>query len=131
MRNIHKLGIRQIDNNNILLFYILFCLCAELEGNKRRILNFKIGKLLGEGSFGQVFRVRDLGAEWGTGQFALKVIHNRRVAADEVAAYERINEADPDDLIPILKMREYFIHDGAHCLLFDLLEGETIWDFSL
>ncbi|TPX32468.1 hypothetical protein SmJEL517_g04486 [Synchytrium microbalum] len=86
---------------------------------------FKIIRLLGRGSFGQVVEAHDLHQGGNDNRVAIKIIKNRRSfkaqALIEVRILEYLNAADPDDSKNIVRMNESFMHRGHLCLVYEML----------
>ncbi|KAJ3027187.1 UNVERIFIED_CONTAM: Dual specificity tyrosine-phosphorylation-regulated kinase 1A [Siphonaria sp. JEL0065] len=85
---------------------------------------FKLLKLLGKGSFGQVFEATDLKSE-GLQNVAIKVIKNRKSfynqALSEIRILELLNERDADNSKNIVRMKEHFVFRNHLCIVYELL----------
>lgn len=95
----------------------------------QRLNSFEIKASLGEGSFGRVFRVRNV----NTGrQAAMKVVknmpHTRRSAMMEVVALTLIECKDSSETSFCIKMLKWFNYDGHICIVLPLL-GISVYDW--
>jgi len=90
---------------------------------------YKILATLGEGTFGKVVKVKELGTDQ---VLALKIIKNvdkyREAAKLEVNVLEKLQEKDPQGKHLCAKMTSWFNYWGHMCLIFELL-GLSVFDF--
>jgi len=103
---------------------------------------YEIISTLGEGTFGKVAKVRDLGhpAVAGGGSsnggpnttLALKIIKNihkyREAAKLEINVLRKLNAKDPNGVHLCVRMYDSFNYFGHMCLTFEVL-GESVFDF--
>jgi len=91
---------------------------------------YEIISTLGEGTFGKVAKVRDLGN--GGSVFALKIIKNihkyREAAKLEINVLRKLNAKDPNGVHLCVRMFDSFNYFGHMCLTFEVL-GESVFDF--
>eukprot|EP00741_Cyanophora_paradoxa_P001721 tig00000498_g1669.t2 len=83
---------------------------------------YAIESLLGQGSFGKVFKAQD---SVGNEHVALKIIRASRhfyvAAQQEIKILKLINEHDKHDQYHCVRMREHFMWRGHQCIVFELL----------
>ncbi|TPX54283.1 hypothetical protein SeMB42_g00354 [Synchytrium endobioticum] len=86
---------------------------------------FIIMRLLGRGSFGQVVEAQDLHVPSQHNRVAIKIIKNRKTfkaqALIEIKILEYLNQADVDDSKHIVRIKEYFVHRGHLCIVYEML----------
>ena len=84
--------------------------------------NIEIRSKLGEGTFGQVFRCRELTSNK---EFAIKIVKNveryREASKLEIAALESLNRQDPNFEFPIVRLVQWFNMNGHICLCFPVM----------
>jgi CDC-like kinase len=95
---------------------------------------YEIISTLGEGTFGKVAKVRDIGGA-GPKQnsiLALKIIKNihkyREAAKLEINVLRKLNAKDPNGVHLCVRMYDSFNYFGHMCLTFEVL-GESVFDF--
>ena len=86
-------------------------------------VHYVVEDMLGNGTFGQVFKCSVAGTEE---KVAVKVIKNQPAyfhqARVEIGILQFLNtRADPGDCFHIVRLKDFFIHCGHLCLVFELL----------
>ena len=95
------------------------------------IRKYRIVDKLGEGASACVYKVKNTetmiesALKISKNEFSEKNIVNM---AQEVKVLKAIEERDPENRAPILKMEECFMHEGKQCMIFPLM-GKTLASF--
>lgn len=113
----------------------LICSVGDILCDARRGSRFAILDLLGQGTFGQVFKCQEEPPERGGGggpvwrrpTVAIKVVKNKpaylRQAQSEVGVLRLLNEKhDPEDNKHLVRLLDSFTDKGHLCLVFELLD---------
>jgi dual specificity protein kinase YAK1 len=100
-------------------------------------VQYRVTGSLGSGTFGQVFEcavLEDLGDEYSEtgGKAAVKIIKNQAAyyhqARVEIGILQLLNtKVDPHDRHHIVRLKDFFMHKGHLCLVFELL-GLNLYD---
>ena len=99
---------------------------------KNRRYEYRADKLLGEGTFGKVFRVTLLDSDKREKQ-AMKIIKSEDRYVDsaqlEINVLRKIRENDPKDEYSCIRLLDDFMYHGHPCLTFPIL-GKSTYDFQ-
>jgi len=99
---------------------------------KHRRCEYRADKLLGEGTFGKVFRVTLLDTDKREKQ-AMKIIKSEDRYVDsaqlEINVLRKIRDADPKDEFSCIRLLDDFMYHGHPCLTFPIL-GKSTYDFQ-
>ena len=83
---------------------------------------YEIVSLIGQGTFGVVAECID---RKNNKHVAVKVVRNKksfnRQAAIEISILRAVRDGDEEDLMPVIKMENYFVFRNHACMVFDLL----------
>ena len=91
---------------------------------------YEIVSLIGQGTFGVVSECID---HKTNKHVAVKVVRNKksfnRQAAIEISILRAVRDGDEEDLMPVIKMKNYFVFRNHACMVFDLL-SISLYEFS-